>query len=196
MMKVLFMGGTFDPIHLGHLEMARQAAKAFEPDHFLFIPGRRNPLKQSQPGATAAQRLQMLQLALEGTEIEIDDWELRRGGPSYSWYTLQYLRERFGADAVLSMVIGEDLLEQLPRWFRWQELQEELEFIILPRRSSNRGQYPLHYQHLQVPGIEVSSTTVRDRIAAGGDTTTMLLPAVRDYIMEQQLYGCQNGKTS
>jgi nicotinate-nucleotide adenylyltransferase len=192
MMKVFFLGGTFDPIHLGHLEMARQIKEAFKPDHFLFIPGRHNPLKQTQPGATAVQRLKMLRLALEGTAFEIDEWELQREGPSYSWYTLQHLRDRFGTEARLSMIIGDDLLEQLPQWFRWQELQEELEFIILPRQSSNRELLPRHYRELQVPGIEVSSTVVRDTIATGGDTTTMLPPVIREYILQQQLYGCHS----
>jgi nicotinate-nucleotide adenylyltransferase len=195
-MNVLFMGGTFDPIHCGHLEMARQAVKVYDPDYFLFIPGRSNPLKQAQPGATATQRMRMLQLALEKTDIEIDDWELHREGPSYSWYTLQHLRDRFGSKASLSMIIGDDLLEQLPHWFRWQELQTELEFIVLPRQNSKPGHYPLHYRQLQVPRIQVSSTIVRDTIAAGGDTSMMLPPAISEYILQQQLYGCQNSKMS
>jgi len=188
-MNVFFLGGTFDPIHLGHLEMSRQIVQAFKPDRFLFIPGRQNPLKQSQPGATAVQRLKMLQLALEGTAFEIDEWELQREGPSYSWNTFQHLRDRFGAAARLSMIIGDDLLEQLPDWFRWQELQEELEFIILPRQRSDRALFPIHYRELKVPRVEVSSTEVRNTIMTGGDTATMLPPLVREYILKKQLYG-------
>ncbi|MBL7033848.1 MAG: nicotinate (nicotinamide) nucleotide adenylyltransferase [Candidatus Delongbacteria bacterium] len=189
MINVLFMGGTFDPVHRGHLAMAHQAYQTLRPDLLLFVPAARNPLKEQQPLATTMQRLEMLQIALQQTGFEIDDWEMHQEGVSYTWQTVNHLRERFGERARLGMLIGEELLEQLPDWSHWPELERELEFVILPRKSAGRpSNYPRCWRQLDAPQVDISATQIRDTIAAGASAAGLLPPAVWDYIQQQLLY--------
>ena len=173
MTTVLFLGGGFDPVHRGHLFMARQVYDAWLPDHFLFIPSALNPLKGRRALAGPRHRLRMLELALKDTPFEIDHWELEQEGASFTWNTLRHLQDRFGADARFSMLIGE----------------AQLEFLLLPRADDGESApLPRFCHRLQAPRVEVSSTQVRELIAAGGDAAELLPAAVWEYIQAEGLY--------
>lgn len=213
----IYYGGTFDPIHLGHLAIARAAHDALEVPVRL-LPAA-DPPHRPAPGASAEQRCRMLQLALaDEAGLLLDRHELERaarhpGVPSYTVDTLAELRQAFGADTPLAWLVGADSLLSLAAWHRWQELFGLAHFIVAERPGSSlpeavegvlgqalQGRWTDQPQHLHdAPAGRVlrlhqplrseSASQVRARIAAGGRWQTLVPPAVADYIGIQRLYG-------
>lgn len=130
-LRIVF-GGTFDPVHNGHLAVARAAADHFDADVHL-LPAA-DPPHRPAPAVDAGQRVTMLELALRGEpRLHLDRRELQRPGPSYSVDTLAQLRAELGADAPLAWLVGEDAFAGLPRWHRWRELTGLAHWIIAQR---------------------------------------------------------------
>ena len=207
----IFYGGTFDPVHEGHLAIARAAHAALgEPVHVMPAA---DPPHRPPPGASAADRVAMLELALVGEAgLLLDLRELHRPGPSYSVETLQALRDEFGPDAPLALLVGADSFLGLPGWHRWRELLGLAHFIVAGRpgsllasataelRAATDGRWvdeaaalraapsgcllPLH-QPLHVH----SATAVRRLIGQRKPWRHLLPPAVAGYIQARGLYG-------
>ena len=132
-LKIGLFGGSFDPVHLGHLLVAQAAVEELGLDRLFFIPAAQSPFKPDSKPAPAAVRLQLLRLALAGrTNYEIDEQEIRRGGVSYTVDTLRDYAKRFPA-AELFYLIGTDHLEHLPEWREPAELARLAEFVEIPR---------------------------------------------------------------
>ena len=188
MRAIAVLGGTFDPVHVGHLRVAWEAAEALDAQVRLIpaqVPPHRPP-----PVASAAQRVQMLQVALQGQErLVLDTRELEREGPSYTFDTLRSLRAEFGAEQPLILLLGADAFAGLPSWHRWRELfelahivvltrpghavawAEELAAIVAPRRVESahtlRDTPAGHVFELAVTPLEISASQVRALLAAG-----------------------------
>lgn len=137
---VLCYGGTFDPIHAGHLDAALEVLARSNCDELRFVPAAK-PALRGRPGAAARQRLRMVELALADARMEgrgddrlrVDSIELDRQGTSYTIDTLEALRARFGADDALAWVLGMDAFAQLTRWTRWGRLLECAHLVLLER---------------------------------------------------------------
>lgn len=181
-------GGTFAPIHNGHLRLALEAREELGLSEVRLIPAAVSPLKTA-PAASGERRLRWLQLAL-GSEpgLVADDRELRRAGPSYTVDTLRELRAELG-ETPLCLLLGEDALRQLPRWHRWKELTDyaHLVFVNRPghadkpaaavsqflRRRRARGAAQLKrapagfYWRCEMPALEISASDIRRRLKAG-----------------------------
>lgn len=137
--RIGILGGTFDPIHTGHIESAREVVAALGLTQVFFMPCRQHP-HNKQPGASAEQRLAMLQLALQGEDqLLIDDRELRREGMSYSVDSLAEIRSETGNHACIVMIMGSDAFSQLHHWHRWQDLFSLANILVIERA----GQIPL-----------------------------------------------------
>ncbi len=135
-------GGTFDPIHHGHLILAHDALEQLKLDAVLFIPARRSPFKDATPGATDAQRLALLRLALKGHgKFWLSRCELDRPAPSYAIDTAAEIREAFPR-AQLFWLIGADQLADLHRWHRARELKKIVTFALLERGGDKRRKLP------------------------------------------------------
>lgn len=213
----VYYGGTFDPVHSGHLAIARAARDVLAaPVHLMPAA---DPPHRPAPGASAEQRCQMLRLALaDETGLQLDRLELERaarqsGRPSYTVDTLTELRQAFGADTPLAWLVGADSLLSLAAWHRWQALFGLAHFIVAERPGSSlpevvegtlgealQGRWTDRPQDLHaVPAGRVlrlrqplrseSASEVRARIAAGGPWQPLVPPAVADYIAEHRLYG-------
>ena len=212
----IYYGGTFDPVHNGHLAIARAARDALNVPIRL-LPAA-DPPHRPAPGASAGQRCEMLQLALaDEAGLLLDRNELERaarhsGLPSYSVDTLTGLREEFGADTPLAWLVGADSLLSLGSWHRWQELFGLAHFIVAERPGSSvpqvvegalgqalQGRWtdqPRELQHapagrvlrLYQPLRSESASEVRACIAAGGAWQALVPPAVADYIGIHRLY--------
>jgi len=194
-MNTLCVGGSFNPIHNAHLRcaIAAMTAKAF--DGVLLIPSAEPPHK---PGATdlasADDRLAMCRLAAaDDSRFAVDDLELRRSGPSFTFDTARELKRR-GWPAV-SWMIGADQLLSLPRWHRADELIREVNFVIVARPgwSLDWSTLPPAYRVLQAnvveaPLIDISATDIRRRVKAGESIDGLTPPAVVNYIAERGLY--------
>ncbi len=207
--RIGILGGTFDPVHFGHLRSALEVAEFMALDELRLIPSARPP-HRTAPQAGAADRLAMVELAVLGEPLlRVDDRELKREKPSYSIDTLESLRSELAADDQVFLLLGWDAFCGLPSWHRWQALLEHCHILVLQRpdadsdapealrdllaaRSNND---PLG---LQGPGgqisfiwqtpLAVSATQIRSLLASGKSVRYLLPDAVLTYIHAHGLY--------
>jgi len=181
-------GGTFDPIHLGHLILAHDALEQHKLDAVLFVPARRSPFKTRQPGASDAQRLAMLRLALKGCEqFWLSRCELDRPAPSYAIDTAAEIHEAFPR-ARLLWLIGADQLPELGHWHRAQELKKLFTFALLPRGEIPR-RLPAGVLGLPRPRrVDISATEIRHRVKSNLPIDHLVPAPVAAYIARHRLY--------
>jgi nicotinate-nucleotide adenylyltransferase len=199
--RQLCLGGSFNPIHDGHLRSAKAAAEARGFDGVLLIPSAQPPHKPDATNlAPAADRLNMTRLAAEfvnaqnpPVRFDVDDLEIRRAGPSYTIDTARDLRRR-GWPQVW-WLIGADMLNYLPKWHQADQLLHEVDFLVMARPGFQLlwDQLPPHFQKLRdnvvtVPAIDISATDIRRRIREGQSIEGLTPPPVIEYIHAHQLY--------
>ncbi|MDB5292668.1 MAG: NadD [Phycisphaerales bacterium] len=194
-MRTLCFGGSFNPIHHAHLICARSAAETSGFDRVLLIPTSQPPHKpNSATLAAPTDRLAMTRLAVEGDPFfAVDDIELTRCGPSYTFDTVRFLTEREGRP--VHWLIGADMLMYLPKWHRGQELIHMVNFLVMARPgwSLDWEKLPPEFRKLrehviEVPQIAISATQIRERVAAGLPINYLTPPAVCKYIADKKLY--------
>lgn len=195
MIKAGIMGGTFDPIHIGHLIAAESALEACRLDEVWFIPTASPPLKENEPGARADDRLAMVSAAIAGHErFRVLDIELRRGGVSYSIDTITTLRQ-LHPDHSFAYIIGSDRINDLPKWHKIDELAELVTFIGLARPGTTARPELLPEElrrrltFADMPAIGVSSTDLRERLALGKSIRYLVPDSVHDMIRRHGWYG-------
>jgi len=183
-------GGSFDPVHLGHLLVAQAAAEELGLTRLFFVPAAHSPFKPENQPASDAVRLQLLRLALAGnTQCEIDDQEVRRGGTSYTIDTLRdYVRRFPGAE--LFYLIGADNVAKLPLWREADELARLAEFVVIPRPGDEDRPFPAPFRGRQLAGfpIGVSSSQIRARVKAGLPIDQLVPPTVAEAVRNNRLY--------
>ena len=204
--KIIF-GGTFDPVHFGHLIIARAVAETINAQRVILIPACTSPFKDA-PQASEEDRLSMLQLATEGEDMfDICDLELRRSPPSYTIQTVEQLLREQGSEEETEflLVIGGDMLGDLPKWHRVDDLLKQVQILVVPRPPFSRADveqeiaaargklsHPagasLDKPIISTPLIDISSTEIRQRRAAGLSIRYLLPEPVRDYIVSKGLY--------
>ena len=182
--KIAIYGGTFDPVHHAHLILAREAIETLDLDKVILVPAAISPLKKAAPIASGEVRLAMLQTAIKGEpKFEVDECELLRPPPSYTIDTVGEIRRR-ECDASIYCLIGEDNVEQLPRWHRLAELEKMVRFVVLDRT----GKQPSHsYQLIHRP-IDISATEIRRRIAQNESIRYLVPESVEEIIKRENLY--------
>ena len=201
-MKLGVFGGSFDPIHAGHLELAKIAQKQFELAEVMLVPTAVSPFKKNGSVASNEARLAMLQLAIEGEDkLSICTYDMDRGGRSYTIELMRHLREEH-PDAELFFIIGGDSLSTLHHWYCSHELVEEFSFIIFARAGElllfSDEFSPQEKEKLQrfvVPSFNmpVSSTELRQALAEGIMPQEELLPkAVAEYAIANKIYFYKN----
>ena len=200
--RVALFGGSFNPIHIGHLIVARAVAEHLQASRMVWIPSRHPPHKNDGRLADAADRLEMVRLAIaDEPGFEVSDIELKRDGPSYSYLTIQAFTETLGPDASLYWVIGGDTLPDLYTWYHISDLVDlcrvvtavrpgfetpdlsQLESVLSPQQVEK-----LHERILPTPRIDIAATTIRERIAQGRSIRYLVPEAVHGYIEERGLY--------
>lgn len=202
-------GGTFDPVHYGHLRAATEAQELLPLDHFHLLPAG-SPPHRSRTFASAEHRLAMLALATDGyPELVVDDREVRRGGESYMVDTLAEIR-RETSGSPLVLMVGQDAVNKLDSWHQWRRLFD-LAHLVVMRRPKSRHEYsgalfevlqprliddpelltrkPAGYVlPLEITQLEISSTGIRNLIASGRSPRFLLPEAVIGYIHDHGLY--------
>jgi nicotinate-nucleotide adenylyltransferase len=185
MKKVGIYGGTFDPIHHGHLILARQACEELELDQLIFVPAALSPFKKDAPHASGEQRLSMLRAAIQGQDdFSADDCELKRPPPSYSIDTVLEIRER-DQNADLFWLVGADNVGDLPKWRRFNELERLVQFVVLDRGRQRKT--PQVYPVVQ-RNIDISATDIRKRVADGRSIRYLVPKAVEEIIRRDKIY--------
>ena len=213
MKPVGILGGTFDPVHYGHLRPALEVLEDLELAEVRFIPCCQPPHRQP-PVATPAQRLAMLELALDGQAgFVADDQELRRAGPSYTVDTLTTLRAEVGTTP-LCLLLGTDAFAYLPTWHRWQVLLTLAHLVVVDRPGASptwpdalsqlvqchRWEHPQRLREHPAGGIlfqpvtplAISATRVRERLGQGKSPRYLVPDKVGAYIRDRGLYRPQS----
>lgn len=203
------LGGTFDPIHHGHLRPAQDVLRALGLAEIRFVPAA-NPPHRRTPVATASQRLRMVELAVAGIPgFVVDDREIRRGGLSYTVLTLDSLRREYGARP-LCLLMGMDAFEGIETWHQWRRLPELAHFVVMtrpgwtfppgaalpewarervaqePGQLAQTGAGKIYFQ--AVTPQDISATRIREAIAGGKPVDEFLPSAVLEYIHTSRIY--------
>ena len=199
--RIALLGGTFDPVHLGHLLLAVHSFEALNLDRLIFVPTRL-PVHKDTPAAAPAERLEMVRLAIgQDDRFLVCDCELTRNQPSYSIDTARQFQNKLASNSKLFWIIGSDMLADLPSWHKVRDFLDAIELIVVARP----GQSPPDFSALKpaltdnqinkikahaidLPLIEISSTQIRKRIADKRSVRYFLPRAVEQCIMERQLY--------
>lgn len=190
MQKIGLFGGSFDPVHVGHLLVAQAAREELGLDRLFFIPAAQSPFKPDNKTAPAADRLRLLRLALAGnTWCEIDEQELQRGGVSYTIETMRDYSRRF-AGAQLFYLIGADNVQKLTSWREADELARLTEFVVVPRPGESEPSFPKPFRGHVLKGfpLGVSSSQIRVRVKAGQPIAHLVPAAVAEAIHSSSIY--------
>jgi len=190
--RIGIFGGTFDPVHHAHLIIADFVRLEAKLDRVIFVPSAISPHKQGEEVAVAADRLAMLQAAIgQSTVFEVSDMEIKRGGVSYSVDTVRELAGEHPKDQ-LFLMIGSDNLAEFSTWKDPDEILKRAELIAFkrPGHEVNPSEVPIGKEAIicDIPGIDISSTQVRKRVAAGLPIGLMVPEGVEKYIIEHGLY--------
>jgi len=210
-LKLGILGGTFDPIHFGHLRVAEEVAEDLALEHMYLIPAALPPHKDGKPVSFFEHRMAMIQLAVEGSPLlEALDLEGRRQGLSYSIETLREFRQLFKGNIELFFIIGIDAFLEIGTWKEYRALFDHAHFLVINRpgfQSEDLGRFLTSLEvgferdgdkfvvpsgnHLifrEATLMDISSTEIRNRVAEGKTIRFMLPKTVRTYIMENRLY--------
>ena len=201
-MRLGILGGTFDPIHLGHLLLAEECREILALDKVLFVPAGQPWLKAGQPLTAAIHRLRMVELATAANpHFEVLRWEVERPGPSYTGDTLERLRAETGAAAELHFILGLDALADFPLWKDPERILQLANLAVVPRPGYSqdgddivagiKSRYPAYADRITMLGLEsvaISATELRRRAARGQSIHYRVPAAVGEYIGEQGLY--------
>ena len=175
-MRIGLFGGSFNPIHNGHISLAKQLKEKAGLDEVWLMVSPQNPLKQEQDLLNDELRLQMARLAVENVEgIVVSDYEMHLPKPSYTWNTLEALKRDY-PDHQFVLMIGGDNWAIFDKWYRADDIKEKYEIIVYTRTPGDPG------------FIDISSTAIRQRIRQGKGICRMVPKAVADYIKENGLY--------
>lgn len=188
-MKAAILGGTFNPIHCGHLFIAEAARTSCGYDRVIFVPSNVPAHKEAPQDVGPRERLRMVRLALSGLPAFVcDPCEIVRGGVSYMIDTVADIERRYRPEGRLGLIIGDDLLAGFSRWKRADELAERVDLLVCRRQSREAADFPYPHHRLQNTLLPLSSTDIRARVAAR-ETIRFLVPErVRRYIERHDLY--------
>ncbi len=200
--KIALLGGTFDPIHVGHTAVAAEAVKHIGAEKIVFIPAKHSPLKGFFPIASDDDRFKMMALAIANQKsFELSDCELKKPAPSYTLETVRKFQADYGNETSLYWLVGADSIDDLAHWYKIVELIDECYLSAMYRAGCEPPDFTkfepiwgrqrvekLQRNVIQTPLIDISSTEIRARLAASRDVTDVLHPAVADYIRTHGLY--------
>ena len=198
-MKTGVLGGTFDPVHVGHVSMAETAAIKLGLDQVILVPAGRPTTRPSQSVTPSEHRLKMLRLAVKDKpRLAVSDIEIKRPGPSYTVDTLREIKKNHGAKGEIYFILGWDSLEQLPQWREPSEIIKLCLLAAVPRPGCRKPDLNALEQKipgisgrvifLNEPNIDISATEIRERIRSGETVENLVPGPVADYIKKHKLY--------
>ncbi len=200
--KIILFGGSFDPIHNGHIKVALHAVEYVGAAEVVFVPAGLSPHKPRLPFASDSERLEMIALAISGEErFRLSDCELKRAGPSYTLDTVRQFSKDYGSGVELFWLAGADCVEELPQWHGILELIDECNLCVMYRAGFTEPSFEgfrelfgvervgkLAENVIPTPLIDISSTEIRAGLAEGRDLAVQLPAAVAEYISSNKLY--------
>jgi len=187
-MKTVVFGGTYNPVHNGHLYIGEEIRKQLGYERILFIPSNIPPHKEIDRMTDVVHRVHMLEYALEKSPFTLEKCEIDRGGTSYTIDTIDFIRSKYRITDKIGLVIGDDLVQGFKKWHRWEELVEKVNLIIVHRNLRKELTFDLPYHYLENLVIPISSREIRKRVQNGMAYRYLVPEKVYDYIEENQLY--------
>lgn len=196
-MAIALYGGSFDPIHIGHLITATNAVENYNLDKVIFIPSHITPLKDRNLEASDVDRYEMIQRSIKNNpKFIVSDYEINNDGVSYSYNTVKYFKDTY-QDEKIYFIIGTDRAKDLKKWYNIEELSKLVTFIfvarddekledIVEKDSFYKG---IDYEIMISPIIEISSSLIRNRIKQSKKIEYMVTDECKSYIEELSLYG-------
>jgi nicotinate-nucleotide adenylyltransferase len=182
------LGGSFDPVHHGHLIVGQVAAESLRLDSLRFVPAREQPFKRGRHGASPEHRVAMLELAIAGSrELAVERSELDRPAPSYTVDTLRAIRAR-EPGVELTLLLGADAAGELGAWREAAEIPRLAKVVVFARAGVPVPASPLIAATVQVPAIEISATEVRRRAREGRSLRYWVPDSVAEYVVRHRLY--------
>ncbi|MBU0477294.1 nicotinate-nucleotide adenylyltransferase [bacterium] len=192
-MRIAIMGGTFNPIHYGHLVSASEVCNKFKLDKVIFIPSALNPLKNTSNLAEAHHRLKMIKLAIAGNPLfEDSDIEIKRGGTSYTIDTIKAFVKKYGRGVNIYFIIGTDAFLEIDSWASPDALLRMCRFIVTSRPGYDvkkaKHVFKKYTEMMEITYLAISSSDIRKRIKSGAPIKYLLPESVEDYICKHGLY--------
>ncbi len=189
-MKAVILGGTFNPVHYGHLFIAEEVRTTLRYDTVILVPANKPVHKDSTPVIDPADRLRMLRLAVERMpQFLVDDCDISRGGPTYSIETVTQLVATHGITGKPGFIIGDDLVPGYPEWKEADRLARETDLIVARRTSEEPPPFPFPHRVVMNKILPISSSEIRRRIIEGRSVRFLLPDEVIAYIARRRLYG-------
>ena len=196
--SIAIFGGTFNPIHIGHLRLAEDVREEFNIDRIIFIPTNIPPHKELEGGVSAIDRLNMVRIAVRGNKnFDIDDIEIKRGGVSYTVDTVRYLYREYNFKDKPYFIIGSDQARIIDKWKGLDELSKKLKFIVLIRKNERdkieeiKGIFAgkkIDSAFFAKREIDITSSEIRNRVKEGKSIRYLVVPEVYKYIFANNLY--------
>lgn len=184
-MKIGFFGGTFDPIHVGHLIIADRAIEALELDKLIISPAAHNPLKDDPPAAGLYRWLMASRATGDNPKIQVSDLELLKGGKSYTYDAIREIRK---PDDTVYVIMGTDAYNGLDRWYRIDDLALIANFAVTRRPGYIVAPHKYEFTPIDIPNMSISATDIRSRIKKGLSVKYVIPQYVEDLIVEHGLY--------
>jgi len=194
--KTGLFGGTFDPIHNGHIKVAQSAKQRLGLDRIIFIPSGDPPHKKDKQVTDKHKRLAMVETALSDTDILVSDWEVQQDAKSYSVELIKHFQKEYPEDE-LYFIIGADSFRDLPTWWHYRELLSLCSLVVMARPDTDKQELLSRFEGTEVPPrvfylegllMDISSTQIREMVAEGKDISHLVPQSVAFYIKNQGLY--------
>lgn len=188
-MRIGILGGTFDPIHLGHLYLAKKICQNLNLKKIIFVPTYVTPHKKDVDISSAIDRHRMVSLAIaKNKRFEMSDIEIKRKGRSYSVETLKALRKKYGVSTEIFFITGSDSLKDIDKWKNLKTITRLCKFVVVKRPGFGLRNVPSNFLVLKIGAKDIRATMVRQRVRKGRSIEKMVPHSVRSYINKHRLY--------
>lgn len=189
MKRIGILGGTFNPVHIGHLTIAQVVEEQLNLDKVLFVPSYQPPHKSDENVISAPHRYRMVKLAIAGKpKFAALDYEIKKKGKSYSIDTIIFLKKRYPKGTKFYFIIGGDMVPTLPAWKRIDDILKVVSFVAVSRAGYKRRPSKIQVKAVEMQDLGVSSTYLRRRIAGGKSIRYLVPDNVLRYIKKHKLY--------
>ncbi|KXB59011.1 nicotinate-nucleotide adenylyltransferase [Gemelliphila asaccharolytica] len=195
-MKILLFGGSFDPIHIGHIEAAKKAIEKLNIDKVIFIPTNQTPLKSNNLVASNNDRYNMILRSIkDNKKLDVSDYEIKKQDVSYTYNTVKHFKQIYKGDD-LYFLIGTDRVKDLEKWYNIDKLKNLITFIFVPRNNENLEEIiakndflkKINYVILELPIIKISSSYIREKLKKNKNIDDLIDKNCAKYIEELNLY--------
>jgi nicotinate-nucleotide adenylyltransferase len=187
--KVGILGGTFNPIHLGHLAIAQVACEKLDLDEVVFVPSNQPPHKSAKNVVSAEHRYNMVKLAIEGNDkFSISDYEVKKKGKSYSIDTMEYFREKYSKRTKLFFIVGDDSVATLHSWKKIDELTKIVAFVAIKRLGFKSSNNKIKVKQFSMLNLGISSSHIRRAVSESRSIRYLVPDNVVEYINQNKLY--------